>query len=84
MQKEVERLQEELANSRRFHDMANAKLQKADEDVNLVKNDVKQLDGKIASLKRIREIKLHSDTVKKIYHYGYKPGEMSNYKGRRL
>ena len=71
---EVERQEEQ-------HRMALQDVERADEDVRLVKEDVKRLDEKIIALKRIREIKLHSSTVKKIFHYGYKPGEMNENSG---
>ena len=78
----MEKLQVEVEHQEEQHRIALEKVEKADEDVTLVKDDVKKLDDKIVALKRIREIKLHSDTVKKIFHYGYRPGEMVQYKGK--
>ncbi len=82
VQKQLDRLSVELDASNRIRDQQMQKLQKQEYDVKFVKDEIKSMDSKVISLKVIREIKLHSDTIKKIYHYGYHPGQIVNYKGK--
>ena len=83
-QKDMDRLEGEAKASLQKQDAALDELQQQEEDIALVRDDIRSLDRKIVALKRIREIKLHSDTVKKIYHYGYNPGQMADIKGRHF
>jgi hypothetical protein len=80
-QRDLEKLAVELERQEEGHRAALAAVERADEEVQAVKEDVKRLDDQILALKKIREIKLHSSTVKKIFHYGYTPGEMTEYTG---
>ena len=80
-QKEIDRLTAEVEASASVQEQALEKLKRQEEQLQKHKTTVKGLDSKVAALKRIREIKLHSDTVKKIYHYGYNPGAMTEVKG---
>ena len=77
----MEKRQVDVDHQTQQHEMALEKVEKAEEDVRIVKEDAKKLEEKMNALKIIREIKLHSDTVKKIYHYGYRPGEMAQTTG---
>ena len=81
-QKEMDRMIAELDASYKAHQQATEKLQKHEHAIALTRNEVRDLDKKIDILKRIREIKLHSDTIKKIYHFGYNPGQMLETKGK--
>ena len=53
-------------------------LEKIDGELRNMRNNVQERENQVALLKRIREIKLHTNTVKKIYHFGYQPGNMQN------
>jgi chromosome segregation ATPase len=83
-QKEIGRLQAEVDNTQKQHETATEKLTKEEGNLNLIREEIERLEAKVEALKRIREIKLHSDTVKKIYHYGYNPGQMRNNRGEPL
>ena len=72
----------ELEENYQSHQQATEKLQKHELAIRDTKQEVRNLDRKLAILKRIREIKLHSDTIKKIYHFGYNPGQMLEMKGK--
>ncbi|KAK2147180.1 hypothetical protein LSH36_565g02049 [Paralvinella palmiformis] len=76
IQKEVDWLTGEFDASNSMRDKALEKLTKQEEAISLIAEDAIGLDGKIRALKVIREIKLHSSTVKKIYHFGYNPGRI--------
>jgi DNA repair exonuclease SbcCD ATPase subunit len=82
-QKEIDRLTGELDASNSIRDKNLEKLSKHQESLRLLAEDSKNLDNKVGSLKMIREVKLHSDTIKKIYHVGYNPGRIE-YKGKLL
>lgn len=58
------------------------KLERQETDIEDRKEDVKSLEHKIRLLKRMREIKLHNDTIKKIHQHGYRPGQMTENKGK--
>ena len=48
---------------------------KLQRSVDSMKTEERDIIHKVAALKRLREVKLSSDTVKKIFYYGYIPGE---------
>lgn len=81
-QKELHKLQGDYQDQyklgKNVHDTMGSKLI----DVHGLQEEHKDLIGKIAALKKIREVKLHSDTVKKIYHYGYKAGRKVEMHGK--
>lgn len=81
VQKNIDRLADEIRESELNHEAAKERSAKCDEDLKYVHEDVKRQDAKIAALKNIRELKLHSDTVKKIFHYGYNPELIVEAKG---
>ena len=80
-QREIDRLTEEVDASGKHHEKMFVKLRKMDDALKLVKEDIHRQQTKVAVLKRIRELKLHSNTVKKIYHFGYNPGDIIDNKG---
>ena len=53
-------------------------MEQAEGDLRQVRDDLQRVENQIQVLKRIREIKLHANTVKKIYQFGYQPGNMQN------
>ncbi len=83
VQKRIDLIAEKLAKCYKSRDMAIGKIAKLELDLKKMKKEAGNLDGMINGLKRVREIKLHSDTVKKI-QAGYKHEEITAYKGRYL
>ena len=80
--KVIDKIQYQLDYNIKQHSEAERKVAEIDEQISDVRGQTKRLDQKLSALKRVREIKLHSDTVKKIYHYGYSPGQLVEIKGQ--
>lgn len=81
VQKDIDRLTDEIRESELNHEAAKERSVKCDDDLKFINEDIQKQAAKIAALKNIRELKLHSDTVKKIYHYGYNPELILEAKG---
>lgn len=78
--RDIVRLRSELDTAFKSQEIAAGQLERQNQDMELILADIKLHSDRVAILKRIRELKLHSDTVKKIYHYGYRPGMLTHEK----
>lgn len=81
VQKNIDRLSDEIRESEQNHEAAKERAVKCDEDLKFINEGIQKQAAKISALKHIRELKLHSDTVKKIFHYGYNPELIIEAKG---
>ena len=63
------------------YDQAEARMQKLQHNIDNMKAEERDILLKVAALKRLREVKLSSDTMKKIFYYGYIPGEITKTTG---
>ncbi|KAI0238459.1 hypothetical protein LSAT2_010831 [Lamellibrachia satsuma] len=59
------------------YDQAEARMQKLQHNIDNMKAEERDILLKVAALKRLREVKVSSDTMKKIFYYGYIPGEIT-------
>ena len=64
-----------------MYDQGEARLLKLQRNIDSAKSEENDIILKVAALKRLREVKLSSETVKKIFHYGYIPGETTSSTG---
>ncbi|CAD5120871.1 unnamed protein product [Dimorphilus gyrociliatus] len=78
--RDILRLRSELDTAFKSQEIAAGQLERQNQDMELVLADIQLHSNRVTILKRIRELKLHSDTVKKIYHYGYTPGMLTHEK----
>ncbi|XP_064613400.1 structural maintenance of chromosomes protein 1A-like [Liolophura sinensis] len=74
VQKRIHKVQGDLEDSVKRKEAVTNNVASEEDDIRYTQEELKTIATKLEVLAKIREIKLHSDTVKKIYFYGYSPG----------
>jgi chromosome segregation ATPase len=82
VQRNIDLLSVEMETARRSNETAVQRLQEHEKKVRLVREDIGRQEQRVGLLKEIREVKLHSDTVKKLYQHGYSPDKILEHQGQ--
>lgn len=80
--REMERVEAEAEDSRKRHGGAFERREKHEETLKTIREDMENTEEKIVALKKIRDVKLRSDSLKKIRNHGYNPEHVYEVKGR--
>jgi chromosome segregation ATPase len=81
VKRNVDLLNGDLETAQQGHSAALQRLNEHEEKIRLVREDIDRQQQRVGLLKEIREVKLHSDTVKKLYHHGYSPDKILEHQG---
>jgi EAL domain-containing protein (putative c-di-GMP-specific phosphodiesterase class I) len=71
VQRHIDLLSSDMEGARRANDTAVRRLNEHEEKIRLVRDDIGRQNQRVDLLKEIREVKLHSDTVKKLHRRSY-------------
>jgi len=82
VKRNIDLLTDDLETARQGHSTAVQRMNEHEEKIRLVREDIDRQQQRIRLLKEIREVKLHSDTVKKLYHHGYSPDKILEHQGK--
>lgn len=82
IQSQIDLVSESIEDSQRNQKTAAERRKTCDDEIGYVNEDIRFHLNKIRALQKVREVKLHSDTLKKIFHYGYNPELIIDNKGR--
>lgn len=82
VQRNIDFLSSDMETARRSNETATQRLHEHDEKIRLVREDISRQQQRVGLLKEIREVKVHSDTVKKLYQHGYSPERILEHQGQ--
>lgn len=82
IQGQIDLVSESIEDNQSHQKTAAERRKTCDEEIGYVNEDIRFHLSKIRALQKVREVKLHSDTLKKIFHYGYNPELIIDNKGR--
>jgi len=78
IQKEVQQLAERVDTMAEQNEVATSRVQRHENNLNLMLSDVDKREENVIILKKIRELKLNGNALKKIEKFGYRPQELIN------
>ena len=82
VQKDVHKLQKTFDNTVRMAKRAYDDLDHAEKDTQTLNDELRQLSEKVTAARKVREIKIHPGTIKKVFTYGYTPGLVVDLAGK--